>query len=495
MVAVEFKNIVKEFPGVKALDSVSFGIEEKTIHALMGENGAGKSTLLKILGGNYIPNSGKIFIKEEQQSFLSVYDSIEAKIAIIYQELHLVPELTVYENIFLGQMLTHKNGIINNKEMIRISNNLLRELDDTIDPSSKIKSLSIGQQQLVEIAKSLNRGADILAFDEPTSSLSSKETTKLFAIIRSLHQKGKTIIYVSHRMDEIFDICDSITIFKDGCHVITYNDIKDITRDILIEKMLGNKLDDMFEYRHCELGNTYMSVENLTSDDVPYPISFSIQRKEILGFFGLVGAGRTELMKAIYGTHGKAQGKIIINNSEVHIDSPKDAILNKIAYCSEDRRKDGIIPLFSITENISLVSCQSENLVNKNKEVQFTELSKSSLKIKTPNIDQQIKFLSGGNQQKCLLARWFSENPTIDLIILDEPTRGIDVGTKKEIYQIIHDLREHGKTVILISSELPELIGICDRIITMCENKITSEFTRDNFEQQAILNEAFSKNH
>ena len=495
MVAVEFKNIVKDFPGVKALKSVSFGIEEKTIHALMGENGAGKSTLLKILGGNYIPNSGKIFIKEEQQSFLSVHDSIEAKIAIIYQELHLVPELTVYENIFLGQMLTHKNGIVDNKEMIKISNNLLKDLDDTIDPSSKIKSLSIGQQQLVEIAKSLNRGADILAFDEPTSSLSSKEASKLFAIIRSLHQKGKTIIYVSHRIDEIFDICDSITIFKDGCHIITYNDIKDITRDILIEKMLGNKLDDMFEYRHCELGNTYMSVENLTSDGVPYPISFSIRRKEILGFFGLVGAGRTELMKAIYGTYGKAQGKIIINNSEVQIDSPKNAIFNKIAYCSEDRRKDGIIPLFSITENINLVSCQSENLVNKNKEVQFTELSRRSLNIKTPNIEQQIKFLSGGNQQKCLLARWFSNNPTIDLIILDEPTRGIDVGAKKEIYQIIHDLREQGKTVILISSELPELIGICDRIITMCENKITSEFTRNNFEQQAILNEAFSKTH
>ncbi|OON99627.1 MAG: hypothetical protein ATN35_00125 [Epulopiscium sp. Nele67-Bin004] len=491
MFAVEFKNIIKEFPGVKALKSVSFGIEDNTIHALMGENGAGKSTLLKILGGSYIPNSGEILIKGQESSFLSVHDSMQAKIAIIYQELNLVQEMTVYENIFLGQMPVN-SGVINRKKMIAESAALLKDLDETISPTDKIKSLSIGQQQLVEIAKSLNKGADIIAFDEPTSSLSSKETDKLFTIIRDLRKKGKTIIYVSHRMDEIFALCSSITVFRDGMHVITYDNIKHITRDMLIEKMLGNKLGDMFEYRSCELGNTYMSVENLTAHNVPYPISFSIRKKEILGFFGLVGAGRTELMKAIYGAEGSYDGKVVINGKEVCISSPKDAIRNKIAYCSEDRRKDGIVPLFSITENVCLVSRQTETLINSVKEEAFTELSRTSLNIKTPNLEQQIKFLSGGNQQKCLLARWFSDNPIIDLIILDEPTRGIDVGAKKEIYQIIHDLRSHGKTVIVVSSELPELMGICDRIITMCENEITGDFARKDFNQQDILDMCFS---
>ncbi len=488
---LKFEDITKTFPGVKALDGVSFGVKRGSVHGLVGENGAGKSTLLHVLSGIHKVDRGKILIGEEEKVFNHTSEAIDAGVAVIYQELSLVPDMTVAENLLLGQY-PRKNGFVNQKELIATAERQLKILGENISPLTKIKRLSVGQRQMIEIGKALLHDADIITFDEPTSSLSEKEKLHLFDIIRALKKEQKVIIYVSHRMDEIFELCDSCTILRDGQHVETLVDMKDISKEYLVEKMVGREITDQYGYESRPVGKTVFEARDILGPGISSPASFRIEAGEIVGFFGLVGAGRSELFKLIYGDVPKQNGQVMVNGSVVGNKNPREAIANRICFLPEERREEGIIGVRSVSENINISSrrkkLKAKFFVDKSAEHETATRFVKALKIRTPSIEQQIRNLSGGNQQKTVLARWLSEN--IDVFLMDEPTRGIDVGAKFEIYQIIYELAKQGKAIGFISSDLSEVMGVADRIIVMREGKIAGCLDRSEANSETILSMA-----
>ncbi len=483
--------MTKVFPGVRALDNVSFRVVRGSVHGLVGENGAGKSTLLKILSGAQPPSSGEMLIENEKKEFYSTRDAFDAKVAIIYQELNLVPDMTVAENLLLGHF-PQQGVFLNKAQMLDMAGRQIRDLMEDIDPNTKIKDLPIGQRQMIEIGKALLHHAEIIAFDEPTSSLSEKEVAQLFKIIRNLQAQGKAILYVSHRMEEIFTICDAVTVFRDGKHIETFEDMSRVTHDILVQRMVGREIKDVYGYRPRQIGKKMFEVRNIRGKGVNTALSFEVAKGEIVGFFGLVGAGRTELMKLIFGADTLESGEIFVHGKQVTIDNPISAINNGICLCPEDRKDEGIIPVRSVSENIN-ISCRRHFLsaglfLNKQKERENTDKFIDKLSIKTPSRDQLVGNLSGGNQQKTILARWLSEQ--VDIFLLDEPTRGIDVGAKYEIYQIMYQLAEEGKVVIFVSSDLPEVMGVADRVVVMRDGSMVGTLNRSELSDERILSMA-----
>ena len=486
--ALRFDGIGKTFPGVKALDGISFSAQPGQVHALMGENGAGKSTLLKILGGAYIPSSGTVQIDEQTMAFKCAADSIASGVAVIHQELHLVPEMTVAENLFLGH-LPSRFGVVNRGLLRKQALACLKGLADEIDPAEKLGRLSLGQRQLVEIAKALSRGAHVIAFDEPTSSLSAREIDRLMAIITRLRDEGKVVLYVSHRMEEVFRICNAVTVFKDGRFVRTFDDMSALSHDQLVTCMVGRDIQDIYDYRPREHGEVALKVDGLQGPGLRAPISFEVRKGEILGLFGLVGAGRTELFRLLSGLERTSAGSLELCGTPLHLRSPRDAIAAGVLLCPEDRKKEGIIPLSSVAENINISARGAHSafgwLLRDGWEKGNADQQIKAMKVKTPNAQQKIMYLSGGNQQKAILGRWLSM--PMKVLLLDEPTRGIDIGAKAEIYQIIHNLAAQGIAVIVVSSDLMEVMGISDRILVLCEGALRGEQTRANATESNLL--------
>jgi len=487
MTPLQFDRVSLEFPGVKALQEVSFEVRAGSVHALMGENGAGKSTLLKILSGAYRPSAGSLAIDGQPRAFQSAADALAAGVAVIYQELHLVPEMSVAENLFLGH-LPQRAGLVNRRELAAAAQRQLDLIGESIDPATKVGRLPLAQRQMVEIAKALTRGARIIAFDEPTSSLSDREVRRLFAIIRDLKSRGCAILYVSHRMEEIFALCDRITILRDGRHVETAA-LDTLSRDTVVQRMVGRELADIYHYTPRPHGANALVVEGLLGPGLAEPCTFTAAAGEILGFFGLVGAGRTELLKLIYGAATRTAGRVRAADVSCDAQSPRDAIAAGVVLCPEDRKKEGIVPVRSVLENINLSArrrhTRARILVDETWEQANARQRIEQLRVRTPSARQLIRNLSGGNQQKVILGRWLSE--TVKVILLDEPTRGIDIGAKSEIYTIMQDLARAGVCVILVSSELPEVLGVADRIAVMRQGRIAAILDRREATEEKLL--------
>jgi L-arabinose transport system ATP-binding protein len=487
MPALAFDRVSMEFPGVKALTDVSFEVHAGSVHALMGENGAGKSTLLKILSGAYRPTDGAIVIDGQPRAFGNTSDALAAGVAVIYQELHLVPEMTVAENLFLGHLPQHL-GLVNRRELLAAARRQLDLVGEAIDPGVKLGRLPLAQRQMVEIAKALTRGARIIAFDEPTSSLSDREVRRLFAIIRDLRARGCAILYVSHRMEEIFQLCERITVLRDGKHVETA-ELARLTRDAVVQRMVGRELADIYNYTPRTHRGNGLAVEGLFGPGLAEPCSFEAKSGEILGFFGLVGAGRTELLRLIYGAVRKTAGHVRVLSANAEIRKPRDAIEAGIVLCPEDRKKEGIVPVRSVLENINLSArrrmARAGVLIDENWETANARERIDQLRVRTPSARQLIRNLSGGNQQKVILGRWLSE--TVKVILLDEPTRGIDIGAKSEIYTIMQNLAREGVCVIMVSSELPEVLGVADWIVVMRQGRIAAIVDRADASEEKLL--------
>ncbi|MEH7084263.1 sugar ABC transporter ATP-binding protein [Neobacillus drentensis] len=487
--ALEMKGISKSFPGVKALDNVSLFVRKGTVHALMGENGAGKSTLMKILAGIYKPDSGELFLKGDQVGFTNPRDALHYGISMIHQELSFISELTVADNIFLGrEPCLGKSKIINKKEQTVRALKLFNQYKIDLDPDKKMSALSVSDRQMVEIVKAVSNNADIIVMDEPTSAITEREVEKLFEIIKLLTSQGTSIIYISHKMDEIFKIANDITVLRDGCFIDS-KPAAELNHDQLISLMVGRELKDVYQSKTAKNETVFMEVKNLSRKGSFENISFTLRKGEVIGIAGLVGAGRTEVVESIFGVYPPHSGEIYINQKKVVHKHPKQAINNGIALVTEDRKQTGLNLTGSVRDNITLVNLRKfaflKNIISQKKENNVVDEQIQSLKIKTPNRNIAVKNLSGGNQQKIVIAKWLINNP--DILILDEPTRGIDIGAKAEIYKIISDFANSGKSVIVISSEMPELFGICDRIVVMSEGKLTGEFTRKEFDQEKIM--------
>lgn len=483
---LEFQNISKSFVGVRALSNVSFRVEEGEVHALLGENGAGKSTLMKILSGAYSKDEGRILFDGKEVQVRNTKESERLGISIIYQELNLIPDLSVAENIFLDRQ-PKKNGLIDWRGMNDAAEKMLQSIDMIIPPKAMISSLSVAQRQMVEIAKAISLNARLVIMDEPTSTLTEGESRKLFQVIDSLKGRGITVIYISHRMEEVFEICDSYTILRDG-EFIKSGSMKDATLDEIIENLVGRPLMQVFPEKKNVIGEVILDVRGMGNGKEVKDVSFTLKRGEILGFAGLVGAGRSETLKAVFGADKGAKGEVLINGKKVNIRSPKDAIYHGIGFLPEDRKKEGLIVDLSVLDNI--VMAKPENAMTKKlfsikKAREICRRYIKELLIKTPSEQQTVKFLSGGNQQKVVLGKWLNCEPQI--IVLDEPTRGIDVNAKMEIYNIIVKLAEQGKSIILISSEMQEIIGLCDRVNVMFEGKISGELSREELTQEEIM--------
>ncbi len=488
MAFLEFSHITKTYPGVTALAGVSFDVAKGAVHGLMGENGAGKSTLIKILSGDLQANEGKITIDGVSQTYASAKGAYEAGVVVIHQELQLVPELTVAENLVLGRFPANA-GIISRRRMFEDVATRLKRAGIDIDPACKIKTLSIGERQMVEIAKAVMLDARVIALDEPTSSLSSGESEILFALIERLRSEGKIILYVSHRLDEVFRLCDSLTVLRDGKLAAHHASLKGVTRDQVVAEMVGREISDIWGYRARKAGQTRLAVDGLSGDQLLQPVSFEARAGEILGFFGLIGAGRSELMRLVYGADRRLGGSISIDGDKVSARDPHGSIRAGIVLCSEDRKHDGIVQGRSIEENINISSRRHHTrfgVLNRAREIETAETFIKKLRVRTPSRKQDIANLSGGNQQKVILGRWLSEQG-VRVLIVDEPTRGIDVGAKSEIYELLYDLADEGMAIIIVSSELPEVMGICDRILVMCGGRISAELDRSQFAEKAIL--------
>ena len=489
--ALSFDGITMEFPGVRALDAVSFGVRGGSVHGLVGENGAGKSTLLKILSGAYQPTAGCVRLAGRPTVFPSTAEAIAAGVAVIYQELHLVPEMTVAENLLLGRY--PRRGVLLDRAALRTeAARLLQLVGEEISPDARLGRLPLAQRQMVEIAKALGRGARLVAFDEPTSSLSEREAHRLFEIIRDLRARGHAILYVTHRMDEIYALCDTVTVLRDGRHVVTYEPLADASPAQLVKSMVGRELTNIFNYRPRTHGPDGLAVGNLTGPGLRAPVSFRVARGEIAGFFGLIGAGRTELMRLVCGLQPPAGGEVRVHGAVVPGSSPRTAIRAGLVFCPEDRKKEGIIPDGSVAENINLSARRARlragfflrgGWERRNATDQIARLG-----VRPPSPTMPIRLLSGGNQQKAILARWLSEQ--VRVVVLDEPTRGIDIGAKSEIYALLHDLAAAGASVVIVSSELPEVLGIADRVFVMREGAIAAEFPRAAATPEAVLHAA-----
>lgn len=487
---LEMNGISKSFPGVKALDNVTLKVRPGTVHALCGENGAGKSTLMKCLFGIYTKDEGEIKIDGVPVNIVNPHDALNKGIAMVHQELQPIRERSIAENIYCGRFPTKYGLFIDHKKMYEDTEKLLKEVKMNFDPKVKLSTLSVSQMQSVEIAKAVSANARIIIMDEPTSSLTQNEVDNLFDIINSLRKKGISIIYISHKMDEILSISDDVTIMRDGQYIGTW-EAKELTIDMIVTKMVGRELKNLYPPKSNEPGEVVFEVKDLTSISPKSfkNCSFQLRKGEILGIGGLVGAQRSELMEAIFGMRGIKQGTISYKGKQLKIRRPQDAIRNGIALLTEDRRATGIFGVLSIADNVSIASLDKfvkygfwlstkkiEDLVRENIK---------KLSIKTPSSKTKIQTLSGGNQQKVIISRWLANDP--DILILDEPTRGIDVGAKYEIYTIIAELAKQGKSIIMISSELPELIGMSDRILVMCDGRVSGEVSGEEATQENIM--------
>ncbi|WP_460293432.1 sugar ABC transporter ATP-binding protein [Clostridium tertium] len=493
---LRMEGVSKIFPGVKALDNVDITAYGGEVTALMGENGAGKSTLMKILSGVYQKDEGKVFIDGVEAHIKGIKSAEEYGVTIIHQEMSVLNNLTVAENIFLGNEKFHKfTGKINKKELVERSKLFLDQIGANINPNTLVSSLNVGEKQMVEIAKALTKNARVIIMDEPTTALTEVETKNLFKVIDSLKKKGIAIIYISHRMEEIFAICDRVEVLRDGKYAGNAL-IKDIDNDKLISMMVGRKIEDQFPYREVKSGKDILEVMNLNANVGIKDISFNVKEGEILGIAGLMGSGRTEVAKTIFGEYKKTSGSIKIKGKEVNIKNIQQAIDNGICYLSEDRKKEGCVLSLSVAENMilsNLKKYESKMMsIDKNKAIKDVDYYIDKIKIKTPNRDQLIKNLSGGNQQKVILAKWLMLSP--EVLIIDEPTRGIDVGAKKEIYELLNELKASGKAIIMISSDLPEVLGISDRILVMSEGRISGELKREEASQESIMKLAVGMN-
>lgn len=477
---LELSGISKEFPGVKALENVSLKIKRGTVHALVGENGAGKSTLMKILAGVYMRDEGAILVDGIPVDIKSPMDSQKLGISVIYQELELVPELSVYSNIFLGKEYTGKNGVLfDTKKMKKEAENLLHKFGLDINVNAKTNKFTVGQRQMIEIVKAVGSNSFVIVMDEPTSSITNADKEKLFDTIRELKKQGVAIIYISHRMQEIFEIADEVTVLRDGKHIMTAP-LGEVNEADLVKHMVGRELNNIYGRSHLKPGKTVLEVRNLTKKGVFENISFTLHESEVLGFSGLIGAGRSEIMRCIFGLDKYDEGEIFLYGQKVKIKNPKDAARKGIAFVTEDRRGEGIVPLMSVGANITmpiLTQLCTAGWIKEKEDEKTAQEYVERLQIKTPSIKQSIGNLSGGNQQKCCIAKWLATHPRI--IILDEPTKGIDIGAKEEIHKIVDQLVREKYAVIMISSELPEIIGACDNIIVMYEGKISGEFNAD----------------
>lgn len=484
---VEMEHIEKSFPGVKALDDVSFNLKAGEILALLGENGAGKSTLVKVLSGVYTRDGGSIRIFGETVDVLTTKKAQELGVAIIHQELNMCAHLTVAENIFLGREMT-RSGVLSESEMRRQSLEVLGNLNIDINPDTIVGDLPVSKQQMVEIAKALSTNAKILIMDEPTSALTSKEINDLFAIIRNLREKGCGIVYISHRLEELKHITDRVMIMRDG-HYIASMDFADTTLPEIIANMVGREIKEKFPKVKCETGKKMFEVRNLNAGRMVRNINLELFEGEIVGIAGLMGAGRTETTRAIFGVDPKESGEILLDGKPVTIDKPMDAIDSGIVLVPEDRKKDGLCTKLSIRDNIALPNLDMLSnrlgIIDFKKENDMVEKTVKNLTIRLPNSEINAGSLSGGNQQKVVVGKWLARNSRV--VIFDEPTRGIDVGSKVEIYNLMNELKQEGIGVLFVSSELPEILGISDRIIVMCDGRITGEFQAEDATQEQIL--------
>ncbi|PHM50425.1 galactose/methyl galaxtoside transporter ATP-binding protein [Xenorhabdus miraniensis] len=492
---LELKGIDKAFPGVKALSGAALRVYPGKVMALVGENGAGKSTMMKVLTGIYTKDVGTIRYLGKDVLFSGPKYSQKAGISIIHQELNLIPQLTVAENIFLGREFVNKLGIINWKKMYAEADNLLKRLNIRYSSYRLVSELSIGEQQMVEIAKALSFQSKVIIMDEPTDALTDTETESLFCVIRELKAQGCGIVYISHRLKELFEICDDVTILRDG-QFIGEHPINALDEERLIEMMVGRKLGEQYPRLVLPLGKKWLEIRNLSGSGIKN-VSFSLYRGEILGISGLMGAGRTELMKVIYGALPKTEGQILLDGKPLTIRNPQEGLANGIVYISEDRKRDGLVLSMSVKENMSLTFLHyfSKNfyrlhhLAEQKAVADFIKL----FNIKTPSMEQSISLLSGGNQQKEAIARGLMTCPKV--LILDEPTRGVDVGAKKEIYQLINQFKKEGLSIILVSSEMLEVMGMSDRILVMHEGGISGEFSVDDVSQEMLMAAAVGKQY
>lgn len=488
MSALEFVGVSKSFPGVQALTNVSFVVRAGTVHALCGENGAGKSTLLKVISGVSIPDSGQVLLNGQPISFGNTASALQSGIAVIYQELFLVPELTIAENIRLGH-LPSTGGFVNRSQLWKDAERSLATVGLEVDPRRKVSTLSLAQRQMVEIAKALSRDAEVIAFDEPTSSLSSREVEQLFTLIGRLRAAGKIILYVSHRMDEVKQICDSCTVLRDGMLVETFEDLKAVEPSTIVSRMVGREIKDVFPYRNGAAKSTpddpKFVAEGLQDRGLNSPTNLRVKEGEIVGIFGLVGSGRTELLKSIY---AGSTGSVRLKGQSIPRTGSRSSIERGVVFIPEDRKHEGIIALLSVADNLNLSIRRrfaTLGFVDRKREAANATEFIHKLRIKTSSLKTPIGTLSGGNQQKVILARWLSE--AVEVILLDEPTRGVDVGAKSELYEIINSLADSGVSVILVSSELPEVMGVSDRILVMREGRLVGEVQRSEATEERLL--------
>lgn len=484
---LEMLDISKTFPGVHALDSVRFDLRAGEVHALMGENGAGKSTLVKILSGVYQPNSGTILINGLPVTIQSPHHAQALGISPVHQEVNLEPYLTVAENIFLGRQPKGRFGLVDHGRMQREAASLLAGLGVSIDPSALVGTVSIAERQMVAIARAVSTDARIIIFDEPTSSLSERETELLFGIIQRLRSQGIGVIYISHRMEEIFRLCDRVTVFRDGRYVATKN-VADTRLQEIIAMMIGRDISDLFRKEAVPIGEPVLEVRNLSKRGVLDDISFTLRRGEILGIAGLVGAGRTELARAIFGDLRPDGGQVLIEGKQVQPRTPRDAIKAGIGLVPEDRKDQGLVTGLSVQQNISMPLMRSLarfSVISVAKEKALARDYVQRLAIRTPSIEQKVMYLSGGNQQRVVIAKWLATNPRV--LIVDEPTRGVDVGAKAEIHSLLSDLAKQGVGILMISSELPEVLAMSDRILVMYAGTIAGELPGDRATQEEIM--------
>ena len=487
------RGVVKTFPGVKALDHAQLQLRPGTVHALMGENGAGKSTLMKCMFGIYHMDEGEVIYEGEKVEIKGPLDALNRGIAMVHQELQPIPERSIGENIYVGRYPTKQFGpvtVIDHEKMYADAAKVLKEVHLNFDPKAKLGSLSVSQMQLVEIAKAVSADCKVLILDEPTSSLTAAEVEALFTIVDELRAKGVSIVYISHKMDEILRISDEVTIMRDGQYIGTWQS-KGLTTDFIITKMVGRELSNLYPPRENVPGEVVFEVKDFTSINPKSfrNASFNVRKGEILGVAGLVGAQRTELMEGLFGLRAHTKGTITYKGHELKIDQPRDAIKSGIAMLTEDRRATGILGVLSIADNVSIASLDQYLIggimLDDGKIEKLVQDNVAKLSIKTPSSKTQIQTLSGGNQQKVLISRWLANDP--DVFILDEPTRGIDVGAKYEIYCIIAELAKQGKSIIMISSEMSELIGMSDRIMVMCDGRVTGFIDGDKANQENIM--------
>ncbi|MDR3376580.1 MAG: sugar ABC transporter ATP-binding protein [Ancalomicrobiaceae bacterium] len=489
---LEVKNIGKSFPGVRALDDVCFSVREGSVHVLCGENGAGKSTLMKIINGLYQPDSGETFIRGQKVTIDSPIKAGELGISMIFQELNYTPEMTIEESLFVGRWPKKRFGQIDWKTIRTRTLELLQQENLAYDPETKLKDLSISNLQMLEILKAISRDADIIIMDEPTSSITNKEIEILFEKINDLRSRGKAIVYISHKMDEIFRIADDISILRDG-RVVETRPKEQFDIDSVIALMVGRALDHGYPKEEVPRGDIVLEVENFSGPTGFDNISFNARKGEIVGFAGLVGAGRSEVMRALFGLDEHWHGSVKVHGVPVKIRSVQDSIKNGVVMLSEDRRRYGIVQVRDVKENVTLASMGEffhGGRLHGAKERNRVEEICAKINVKMASIDVQVSTLSGGNQQKVVLSKWMLRNP--DILILDEPTRGIDVGAKVEIYKLMTALVKEGKSIIVVSSELPELIGMCDRMYVMAGGRITGELARPDFSQETIMRYAMN---